>query len=102
MSKRHTPFRTERERMGHPATAFGRVELFSFFRSVTRPSKGRSSTSLPLSGGAAVEEPGSSELFIFRRSLVGRRTRRSILPSFGRLRRWVWEDVFAFSGGEDS
>jgi hypothetical protein len=46
-----------------PATAFGRVELFSFFRFVTRPSKGRSSTVLPSSDVATsdaetVEEPG--------------------------------------------
>ncbi len=54
-----------------PATAFGRVELFSFFRFITRPprqargrlSKGRSSTALPSSDVATsdaetVEEPG--------------------------------------------
>jgi hypothetical protein len=53
-----------------PATAFGRVELFSFFRFVSRPSKGRSSTALaallpiPLDVFSAdvisVEEPGFS------------------------------------------
>ena len=36
-----------------PARAFGRMELVSLFRFVTRPSKGRSSTSLPLSCEAA-------------------------------------------------